>query len=799
MSGTLSVADLHVRFRTESGTVHAVNGASFEVAPGEIVGLVGESGCGKSVTARSLVRLEDPGEIVDGHVRFDGQDLTTADERTLGRLRSNELAMVFQDPSTALNPAYTVSEQIAEALRVHRSPDDQPFFSELAVGVSSRLRSRALRSRVLELLETVDIPRPEDRIDDYPHQFSGGMRQRVLLAIALARDPSVLIADEPTTGLDTTTQAAILDRLADLNDSRDMGMLLISHDFGVVSELCDRVVVMYNGTVVERGPVEAVRSNPTHPYTKALLGCLPHRAEPGSRLPTVEGSPPDGSTPPDGCAFVDRCPFAIDDCSGTAPPVVSVTDDHDVRCDVAEAREATLESTLAADDDDGSADDGSADGLPPASDSSSSHSTPATAVDGGTVRTGETDSTPAVSPAKPTASGGDKTTRTVDDEAAVSVREPLARERSARERSAREPADASPVVELENVHKSFRESDALLDRVLPFGDDETVDAVRGVSLELREGETLGLVGESGCGKSTLAKLVTGLETPTEGSVRIRDETVGGVDRRTGEQLAEIGAVFQNPGASLNPKRTVGESIAEPLVEAGWDEQRRTDRVETVLSLVDLPLECADRYPRRLSGGQQQRVAIARALALEPSVLVLDEPTAALDVSTQATVLNLLADLQDELGLAYLFISHDLDVVRNAADRVAAMYLGRLVEIGPTERTLSEPTHPYTQALLDSIPGDRFDEDLSDLRLGGELPSPTDPPEGCAFHPRCPAATTDCSRTDPDLESVSKGQSRCLYAPDWRDDAGETDQHLARDEPRSAGEQRPVQQSNGDQQ
>ncbi|MDJ1434416.1 ABC transporter ATP-binding protein [Halostagnicola sp. A-GB9-2] len=784
MTGTLSVEDLHVRFRTESGQVHAVNGVSFEVSQGEIVGLVGESGCGKSVTARSLVRLEDPGEIVDGRVRFDGRELTTADERTLRGLRSTELAMVPQDPSTALNPAYTVGEQIAEALRVHRSPDDQPFFSELAIGVSSRLRSRALQSRVLELLETVDIPRPEDRIDDYPHQFSGGMRQRVLLAIALARDPSVLIADEPTTGLDTTTQAAILDRLADLNDSRDMGMLLISHDFGVVSELCDRVVVMYNGTVVERGPVEAVRSNPTHPYTKALLGCLPHRSEPQSRLPTVGGSPPDGSASPDGCAFVDRCPFATEDCRGAAPPVVHVADNHDVRCGVSQAREATLESTLAADD------DGSLDNPAPAGDPDARQPTPATVVDGGAVRTDETGgertgdrtaeptiaSDPAATAEKPSATAGDDATAAPTSDS----------------------GDTSPVVELENVHKSFRESDALLDRVLPFGDDETVDAVRGVSLELRAGETLGLVGESGCGKSTLAKLVTGLEAPTGGSVHIRGEAVDGVDRRTNEQLAEIGAVFQNPGASLNPKRTVGESIAEPLFEAGWDKQRRIDRIETVLSLVDLPLECADRYPRRLSGGQQQRVAIARALALEPAVLVLDEPTAALDVSTQATVLNLLADLQDELGLAYLFISHDLDVVRNAADRVAAMYLGRLVEVGPTGRTLSKPTHPYTQALLDSIPGDRFGEGSSDLRLTGEPPSPTDPPDGCAFHPRCPAATPECSRIDPDLESVSEGQSRCLYAPDWRDGAGETDQHRVTDERRATGEQQSMPRSSGDQ-
>ncbi|TYT61479.1 dipeptide ABC transporter ATP-binding protein [Natrialba swarupiae] len=672
MGPELVVDDLRVRFRTRSETVDAVDGASFTVEPGAIVGLVGESGSGKSVTARSIVRLESPGEIVDGSIKFDGRELTSADDRTLRRLRGRELAMVFQDPSTTLNPVYTVGEQIAEAIRIRENPGRQPFLAELAAGVSSRLRTRRRRSEVLELMETVGIPQADERIDAYPHQFSGGMCQRVALAMALARRPSLLIADEPTTALDTTTQAAILDRLARLNAERGMGILLISHDLGVVSELCDRVVVMYDGTVVEYGPAESVRSDPEHPYTKALLDCLPHRSEPRSRLPTADWPP---------------------------------ADDRPSRSD-----EPPLQGTVL--------------------------ETDRTAVDGGTTATGERGS-----PRRDAETAAPGSDRRVD----------------------------GPIVELEDVAASFRQSDALVDRLL--GRDERVPAVNGVSLSLRAGETVGLVGESGCGKSTLVRLTAGLEETTAGEIRLRGERIGDADSRTDDQLADVGVVFQNPTTSLNPKRTVGQTIAEPLFEAGWDESRREDRIEEVLSLVDLPAAYAGRYPRQLSGGQCQRVAIARALALEPSVVLLDEPTAALDVSTQARILNLLADLQADLDLAYLFVSHDLAVVRHIADRVAVMYLGQFVEVGPTNRVLSAPTHPYTQTLLDAIPGNEAEECRQWDReaLAGEPPSPTSPPDGCAFHPRCPVASEDCTRVEPPLEAVDGGRTRCLYAGEWRSD------------------------------
>ncbi|THE65897.1 ABC transporter ATP-binding protein [Salinadaptatus halalkaliphilus] len=723
MSSKLTIENLHVRFDTGSETVHAVNGASFAIDPGEVVGVIGESGCGKSVTARSIVRLESPGDIVDGRIRYGDRELTTADDRTLRQLRGRELAMVFQDPSTTLNPVYPIGEQIAEALRIHRDPDRQPFFRELTRGLSSRLRSSSRRSDVLELMAAVGIPRPAARIDAYPHQFSGGMRQRAMLAVALARDPSVLIADEPTTALDTTTQAAILERLADLNADRGMGMLVISHDFGVVSTLCDRIVVMYDGVVVERGPTDELRSNPEHPYTKALLGCVPRRADSGSPLPTVAGTPPDTTAPPAGCAFVERCPFATDDCRETPPAVVDAGPDHTVRCDVSDAREASLEAmTTETPTGNGTGD--------MASQSQQMHPS-SVAVDGGT---------------------GDPVSTGVAGDASNDDHEPIRPD--------------EPVVELEGVAKSFRESDALVDRLL--GTDDRMPAVRNVSLELRAGKTVGLVGESGCGKSTLASLVSGLEVPDEGTVRLRGRPVGGVGGRTSEQLADVGVVFQHPGGSLNPKRTVAESITEPLVEAGWSRSRRESRLEELCSLVGLPDGVGDRYPDQLSGGQRQRVAIARALALEPAVLVLDEPTAALDVSIQATVLNLLADLQAELGLAYLYVSHDLDAVRHVADRVAVMYCGRLVERGPAETTLTRPTHPYTQTLLDAVPG--RNAELDERTLGAEPPSLADPPSGCAFHPRCPVATEECSQIDPDLEPTGNGCSRCLYAPEWRDES-----------------------------
>ncbi|AUX10599.1 peptide/nickel transport system ATP-binding protein [Halalkaliarchaeum desulfuricum] len=689
---TLTVENLHVRFPTGSAPVRAVNGASFEVGDGEIVGLVGESGCGKSVTARSIVRLEAPGEIARGTITFDGTDLTTAGKPTLRRLRNRELGIVFQHPSEALNPVYTVGEQIAEALCADRQPDDQPDSRSLVGALLSRARTRLdtepTRHRVVELLAEVGMPQPADRVDAYPHQLSEGMCERVMLAIALARRPSVLVADEPTTALDTTTQAAILDRLATLNESFGMGMLLISHDLGVVSRICDRIVVMYEGTVVETGPTGAVLSDPVHPYTKSLLACRPGWTDPGNRLPTVGGRP-SSETGGDGCAFADRCPAAVEHCRRSTPPVVSVSDAHTVRCGVSDARESPLRALS---------------------------------------NRGEREDVP-----------GDTT----------------------HARKSSDGGSTAPPVELDGVTKSFRTDDGLLARLRKTTDRLT--AVSDVSLKLEAGETLTLVGESGCGKTTLARLIAGLETPDRGTVRLHGEPVGGVESRQPDQLEAVGVVFQNPATSLNPRRTVRAAIAEPLVEAGWSPSRRQDRIENLLELVDLRPDHAERYPRQLSGGQRQRVAIARALALEPSVLVLDEPTTALDVSVQARILNLLSDLQAELGVTYLFVTHDLEVARHVADRVAVMYLGALFETGPAEQVLSEPRHPYTGTLMSAAPGT---EGATVGDLAGEPPDPTEQPAGCAYHDRCPIADETCETSRPPVVTVGDGRSRCHHVDAW---------------------------------
>lgn len=624
MPGTLSVEDLRVRFGDGSTAIEAVSGVSLEIAPGEIVGVVGASGCGKSTLARSCIRLESPGEIVGGSIRFDGTDLTTADERTLRRIRGQEVAMVFQDPTATLNPAYPVGEQIAEAMRIHRDPERQPFVRELLAGVSRRFRSERDRDAAIELIEEVGIPRPEERIDAYPHQFSGGMQQRAMLAIALAREPSVLIADEPTTALDTTTQAAVLDRLAALSEDRGMGTLLISHDLDIVAERCDRIAVMYDGVIVESGPTEAVSTDPKHPYTKALFECPPGRSNRGAALPTI---PPEteAESASSGCIFAGRCPFATDSCRAREPRTVSPAADRTVRCDVSEARStASIASRETGPDE-------------------------SVAVDGG-VETGR----------------------------------PVT------------------VLAAEGISKTYRETGGIVDRLL--GGGERFRVLEDVHIELRAGETLGIVGESGCGKSTLVRVLAGLEPATSGAIRLRDNRVGVAASRTPAQLAEVGVVFQHPAAGFNPRLTVGESIVEPLVEAGWTRSRRERRLSELLSLVELPLAVADRMPGALSGGQLQRAAIARAIALEPSVLLLDEPTTGLDASTEAVVLNLLSKLQRAFGLGYLFISHDIAAVGHAADRIATMDGGEIVEIAPAERTLSDPEHPQTRALLEAVPG-----------------------------------------------------------------------------------------------
>ncbi|WP_433171950.1 dipeptide ABC transporter ATP-binding protein [Actinoallomurus sp. CA-150999] len=608
----LEVNDLRVQF----GSTVAVDGVSLRVDRGRIVALVGESGSGKSVTARSIMRMvPEPGRITGGTVRFEGRDLLSLREREMRSIRGQRIAMAFQDPHASLNPVATVGAQVAEALIVHGTP-----------------RRRA-RERAVELLDLVGIPDAERRAGEHPHQFSGGMRQRVVIAMALAHEPALLVADEPTTALDVTVQAQILRLLAELRDRIGVAVLLITHDMGVVAELCDELAVMYGGRIVETGTVADVFAAPAHPYTRDLLRAMPRLDDvAGRRLFAIPGQPPDPATLPPGCAFHPRCARAEDTCRTERPTLTSLDGGRSAACWF-----PVTESQAAAE--------------------------------------------PADVPERVTA------------------------------------AERPPVLEIDGL------------RVNVGGRRSAVYAVDGVSLRVRAGETVGLVGESGCGKSTLARTAVGINRRAAGTIKIQGQDPGAASHRA------LQYVFQDPYASLNPRRTVRQVLDEALEVRGVPPAERREQSVKLLELVGLAERHLDRFPHAFSGGQRQRIAVARALAVEPAGLILDEPVSALDVSIQAQIMNLLADLRDRLGLGYLFIAHDLAVVRNISDRVAVMYLGKIVETGPAERLYREPLHPYTVSLLSSTPS--VEASRERIVLTGDLPSPKNPPSGCRFRTRCP--------------------------------------------------------------
>ena len=726
MRDLLTVENLHTQFRTREGTVRAVDGVSFSVDDGETVGIVGESGCGKSVTARSIVGLQDPGEIVAGSIRLDGTNVPEATDRQLRKLRGDTVSMVFQDPTQTLNPVFDVGEQIAESLSVHDDPDSQRLLDYLHAPLFSR-RSKweDHRERAVDLMEQVGIASPEDRVDAYPHELSGGMRQRAGLAIALASDPDLLIADEPTTALDTTTQAQILARLRRLSDDRGMALLLITHDLGVVADICDRVVVMYGGQVMETGPTDRVLEDPRHPYTRALLECLTRTTERKQRLPTIEGTVPERVGEQSGCPFASRCPSATDACLSGEIPTVDLAGGS-ATCGEPIVFEPSERAAGGADD--------SLESATPVASASTTAGTSAVSAAAESVPTDRSQS-------RPGGTSADARLGPSDSNASSA------------------PAGDQPVVALEGVSKRFSLDDGVFDRV--FGRTRDLQAVDDVSLEIGAGETLGLVGESGSGKSTLANLVTGLEAPTSGEVRLDGVPVGPAGDRSPDTLADIGVVFQNPHSSLNPRMTVERTIAEPLRARGWDEGRRRERVSHLLEVVGLSERYASQYPHELSGGQIQRVAIARAIALDPKLVVLDEPVSALDVSVQARILNLLLDLQRDLELTYLVISHDLDVIEHVADRIAVLYLGELMEVGPAEAVFERPAHPYTAALLEAIPS--LDGSGSgSVGFEGPIPSPLDAPSGCPFRTRCPDAEPKCADVHPDWTRAGPARSKCHF-------------------------------------
>ena len=650
--------------RSDRPPARVVDEVSLCLRRGETFALLGESGCGKSMTALSLMRLlPEAGRIAGGSVRLGGTDLLRLTEAQMRRVRGGRMAMIFQEPQTSLNPVLTTGDQIAEAVRVHQG------------------RRRAeVAARVLELLNAVGIPDPARRVGEYPHQLSGGMKQRVMIAMALAGDPELLVADEPTTALDVTIQAQVLSLLKDLQTSTGMAVLLITHDLGVVAETAERLAIMYAGQIVETADVAEFFAAPSHPYSRMLMESLPDADKRQGRLAVIPGRVPPLDQAFRGCRFAARCPAVMPRCLAQVPEWSNLGAERGVRCHL------WSEGTRA---------------------------------EGALAGVHWSGARPPLAVAEP--SGGGPAPRP-------------------------DPDVEQALLEVSDLQVHFPIQRGVFRRVVG-----QVRAVDGVSLRLKAGRTLALVGESGCGKTTAGKGLLQLIPPTGGSVRYRGRELRGLGHRRMQPFRkDLQIIFQDPFASMNPRMLVGDIVGEGLQALGLERTRtgRLRRVAGLLDLVGLSPDAADRYPHEFSGGQRQRICIARALAVEPRLIVCDEPTSALDVSVQAQILNLLKDLQERLGIAYLFITHNLSVVAYLADEVAVMYLGRVVERGPVEQILEDPRHPYTRALLSAVPVVDASKRRAVIRLEGDLPSPADPPAGCHFHPRCPEALPECARAYP---------------------------------------------------
>ncbi len=653
----LEVENLTVAYDIEGVRFQAVREVSFSLHRDESLGLVGESGSGKTTVALAVVRyLSENGAITDGTIYFDGIDLVQLNQAALRNIRGRRIAMVYQDPSSALNPSIRVGEQVAEVFRTHFG-----------------LPPKEARARVLEMLGRVHLPDIDDAYERYPHEFSGGQQQRIIIAMALAGNPDLLILDEPTTGLDTTVEAEILALFAELRRSVHAAILFISHDIDLVAQVCDRIGVLYAGQVVEIGPTAEVLSRPSQPYTRGLVSCtVPLGATKDHlRLVPIEGIPPSPGDSHRGCAFAPRCTFAQEKCRSDAPPLTRVSEGVRSRCFFSE------------------------------------------------------------------------------DVRAIGL--PLRSVRSAPSGS----MSNDDLLKVRNLGKSFRTT------------PRAIHAVVDVSFAVGRGQVLGLVGESGCGKTTTARMVAGLIVPSTGTIRLRDlDVTTPVHQRSQAVRRAVQMVFQHPDSTLNPRHRVGrilERTVKKLAGVRGDEAVR--RVADAVSAVRLDRRHLTAFPDALSGGEKQRVAIARAFISNPELVVCDEPTSALDVSVQAAILNLLADLQRNYQASYVFISHDLAIVRYLADQIAVMYLGEIIEIGPADRVFQPPLHPYTEVLLSAARSLGQDRPV-DRRVAGSIPSPADRPHGCPFHPRCPRKVGPVCEQVPPWQTADEGHRyRCVIPPE----------------------------------
>ena len=707
----LEVEGLRTEFRLRRSTVTAVDGVTFHVERGESVGLVGESGCGKTTVGLSIMKLlPDVGHVTGGSIRLAGRDLASLSEREMCDIRGNQVGMIFQDPLASLNPTMTIGRQIGEAVRLHRGATKEEA-----------------RERAVEVLRLVEMPRPEERLDHYPHELSGGLRQRVMIAMALACDPELLIADEPTTALDVTIQAQILDLLDRLRQELGMAVVLITHDMGVIAGRTDRVLVMYAGQIVEAATTDDVFHEMRHPYAEALLASVPKLDQDASvALVSIPGLPPDLSQPIEHCRFAARCRYTQDDCRRIVPPL-------------AQAGNAAAGHLAACFHQVG--------------------------VDPATV---------AKRPAE-VAKSADLHVK-VDEVG-------LARQQARAEALAQRPV----LLKVDHVVKEFPVTAGVVfqRRV------GTVKAVSDVTFTIRQGETFGLVGESGCGKTTIGRLVVALERPTAGSITFEGENLEALGSRAlRRRRRDMQMMFQDPYASLDPRMRVAGILKEPLdVQGVGSGAERRRMVRDLLGEVGLPPGAAELYPHEFSGGQRQRIGLARALALDPKLIVADEPVSALDVSIQAQILNLLKLLQGRHSLTYLFVSHDLAVVKYMADTIAVMYLGKLVEIGPAREVYERAAHPYTRALIDTIPvpDPAVARQARGRHIAGEPPSAIRPPSGCRFRTRCPFAQERCAEEEPALLPFGPGHLAACHFP-LQTPTGSADEEMS---PASAGVPMPV--------